>query len=1456
MANNIKIIGNVNNTSRISRIADNDLSLLSPEVKNQYFGFTDDYIELFVYDTSNSLLTSNYNYKSFKLPSNSGLSADNTLPIIEIDPVQDLQNLGYVSGEFSTQYHFQKRYLSDVNSSELFISEISADRTEIRLNSTSITSDDLQSYGDRLIQDIELSSDTRYYIFNLSQNQQFLIINVAVDTESQTPTLLLKLYSPLPDNIQVKESGWLTEEIIEPYVFNINLDASVIPELPPQLRGPNFDIEVDIKQNVATKYENYNSLVSSLTGSSYHKVLNYMNDNSYDLNIDYTSFSNFIHFSSAKKRLEVFHSKIKQIEDYNTSISIINASTSVLKNEETASIRLKIDDIVTKFDGFESYMYFESSSYAWPKTSTIRPYTLSTTASANTWYSSYTSSAADYDDENLDRLYNVIPNYIKNDPTNYQQYYDFIDMIGHYFDNIWIYIDSINELYNADNNLEKGVSKDIVYDALRSLGVKLYNSKGDNEFDNYIGGLNSGSTLFIDDFSATSSYLNNVPKKDQLAELYKRIYHNIPLLSKTKGTAAGLQNLITTFGVTSSIFAPKELGGSTRTGGLKGYDNDKITIQDNTVTGSVLSPFISIQQPFTGSSDFTSTDLHFIDLSFSPQTALDSRVSASIAVSKPTFSLDDYIGDPRLMESSSYDALNIQKQEYFINSGSITDRLDYKGFFELVKYFDNSLFKMLKDFVPARTNALTGVTIKSPVLERNKIKVYQPKATEETVHDALLNTPAISEDTDYHYDKVAGNKSSFYTGEFTGSYANINDVFESSNPNPYLIPSHSIDVNKFNHSEFNVTLNNVSENRTSVSRVKIEDKYNSSLQIVGTLTSSVELQDSNESLLGYKRSRYDGTRLSSLKYNTYTTSSSTYTGDTSFGKSAVIDRNNVKFGTVRSVNAKNLNFRDKSNIKLKYLVTKDSDLNELNLENKKWFEVQNTFKSGENLIISLSDPSKDKSEFSGEKTIWQSGYAYNPILYRELNETLYFEYTSSIGTYQVKLGVKAFTPSSFRYEYTTENADAIPPTLVPNTTNARYIWYKDGSLQSGVAMASTAVVASDWLYNAVSGLAVGTESMSMTGSAGISTYTFSGRTGDEYRKVYGFDLLTFSSTGSVGSYNNEVSADTFSPLDNVYMYKVPRTSNYVISGSIRFGVVGHDANDGPSVFRIVGVVESSTDPTNDSSWTYVAHTRLTPVGNPFTSNGDTIAYNQNESTIWFDNDMSSLSKFDLKVSTIASSLTEGTYVRFRLYWVDMSAFHIQLSGALAANYLIFTIDPNASFEIYDNLTPLTKYITTGSIGQNSELFTLATTNVSNDTLVFNSASFNPFLFKSTFISSSIYGDNYTTPVDLTSIQSQDLVRIGAFDNPGSKYYTVATSSIISGNYKVVLSSGIDTTLYNSAQNFAFFRKKQDETSIYINNNKNPGNLSDKMYIIPTDLSGSIKDDIGNILKKLDPNIIS
>ncbi len=1009
MADNITIVGNVNSIQRISRFKTTDTNLLSINELPQNFGRKGDFIEFFVYDDNNNLIALDYDYTDYKLPTNQFLYNDNTLPEIQIDPTLDIENSGFNNGNFKSQYSFFRRKFSESNI-DLFISEISEDRTEIRVNSVNLSSSDLVKEAQNLINEFTSVSYQKYYIANFFDDIQQTIINVAIDNTTDTPSVLFKLYEPLSSEILEKSTLWVTEEITEPYVFSINLDVIVIPDPLPQLRGPNFDIEIDIKQNLSTGYQTYSSLVSSLTGSSYHKVLNFMNDNSYDLNTDYTSFNNFIHFSSAKKRLEIFYDKAKQIEDYNNDITTLVNSTSLLKNTETASIKLKIDNIFKHFDGFENYLYYESSSYAWPKSGSNKPYVLLSTGSSITklWYNNYTSSAITYDYNNLDHLYNTIPEYIKNDPDNYQPYFNFIDMIGHYFDNIWIYITSINELYNADNNLEKGVSKDLVYDALKSLGVSLYNSKGDNQFDNYITGLNSGSILFTNDFSLTSSFLNNIPKKDLLAETYKRIYHNLILLNKSKGTSVGLQNLITTFGITSSIFEPKEFGGSTKINELKGYDNDKITIQNNTIDGNVLSPFISLQNPISSSSEFTSTDLHFVDLSFSPQNQLNSRISASVAITSPTFSLDDYIGDPRLMESSSYDLL-IEQQYYFTSasaaiSGSIK-RLDYKGFIGLVKYFDNSLFKMLKDFVPARTNTLTGVTIKSPVLERNKIKLYNPKVTEETIHEANYMVPVLSEDKDYYYDILPGNKSQFYTGELSGSYANINDTFENSNPNPYLQPTESINLNNFNHSDFNVTLNNISSSVVSNSKFKIEKLYTLSNNKIFQSTSSTEyisnaeLQDSYDTLLGHQRSRYDGSKLSSITYNNYTSASANYSGDTSYGKTAAIDHNTGKIGIFTQINDTN-NLFDvplRSNVSLKYLVDVDGNLTELNKKNKRWNEIQNTFKAGQTATVALFDNQKysDQKKTDGVKLIYSSGYSYFPMIYAasSADDKLFFNYT-------------------------------------------------------------------------------------------------------------------------------------------------------------------------------------------------------------------------------------------------------------------------------------------------------------------------------------------------------------------------------------------------------------------------------------------------------------------------------
>jgi hypothetical protein len=94
------------------------------------------------------------------------------------------------------------------------------------------------------------------------------------------------------------------------------------------------------------------------------------------------------------------------------------------------------------------------------------------------------------------------------------------------------------------------------------------------------------------------------------------------------------------------------------------------------------------------------------------------------------FNIGEYIGDPRLRSSSaqSYPALDKLRNDYF---EKYTKNYDLVDFIRLIKFFDNSLFKMIKDFVPARTSLASGVVIKQHILERNKYP--QPQVEWENV---------------------------------------------------------------------------------------------------------------------------------------------------------------------------------------------------------------------------------------------------------------------------------------------------------------------------------------------------------------------------------------------------------------------------------------------------------------------------------------------------------------------------------------------------------------------------------------------------------------------------------------------------------------------------------------------------------------------------------------------------
>ena len=1518
MADNIKIIGTILNTSTVSRYDANDINLIPITTLKEYFGGMDNYIEYYIYDAGNNLLNTNYNYLDYKLPTTTGLKPNtvpdpniagniqtenvgivSTLdtgsgaiyPIIEIDPIKDVQSFGYSSGEFKVRYNLFQNKISNPTEKALYVKEISQDRTEIRLASTTLMDDDIETATNALISEIN-STPTYYvdYLLNFGDNQQYVAVNVALNKATTGYEVLFKLYNPLPLEVQEKSTLWVVQEQASPYLFDINLDKLITLAPGPKLRGPNFDIAIANQNTISTAYNNYSGLITSLQSlqqTSYRQILNLMATQSVDINIDYTNYTDFVFFGSAYQRLSNFYTKAKQIEDYNTLISTYTPQTSSIPSliTEINQYASNINTLVSHFDGYEYYLYFESSSYAWPKTNSTRPFSLLSTGSATvkSWYTNQTSSAQTYDYNNYNNLEYAVPTFLKDDGKN-QPYLLFLNMVGHYFDNIWVYIKAITDVNLANNNLEQGISKDLVYNRLKSLGIKLYNSQAGEGVDQYLIGANTGSSIFDNNFTITGSYLNNVPRKDLVSELYKRLYHNLPLLVKTKGTVTGLKYLDTIFGITSSILNVSEFGGSIKSNLVKGYNTDKVRIVPNTIenraidiytTSSVLSNELSLQTFPTASNQFRDNDMHYVDISFSPQTQIDTYISGAIASNNPTWILDNYIGDPRQQYSSSYSDLDNQRKLYFETgvpgfNPFTASLLDYNGFIRLIEFFDNSLFKMLSDFIPERASLSTGITINSPVLERNKSVYSVPTATQQTVYDAKYSAPGISAQYGKLYNDLSNDKKQFYTGELSGSVVNVYQYF-TDNYNNYLGDwnvynaqhniTQSINQNTFAHSDWNVLLNNVSKSVASNVRKKIEYIWGTT----GSITSSAELQDSYLSLRSYNISRYEGSKTTSLLYNTYTSASLTYAGDDSFGKTAAIDHQSLKVGWVKNIPSSSLNFYDKTSIDLKYLVDKDNFLNELSLANYNLAEVQNIFKSGTPVVLSISDvqiPSNQTS-LNGLKTIFKGGFSYDPILYRESNETLTFKHDTPISSAQGFLGIKAQCTDN--YSFSTSTVDRLTsggpdlpadnvggganPNDGPGGEPHHSMYYINGAVTTpnNQTMAYSSILTNTWNSTYAGNIALNstypnTLPWSITTNSNNSNYL----------RTYCFNLLNFNKIIS----NTESNPQSYSEVNGTYLYKVPRTGNYKLEGIIPFYLEGDDnetryyaaeTRNGVKM-KVVGIVEVSppNNPTApDNQWTALANTTLTD----FKRTGQYATINSSTNGLFWDNNSTIFVNCTLNDTKY---LTAGTYIRFQFYIIDNCGVFYNTKGI---KFTINGVPPNQSsllqtqayFDIKYIDTSFTIYNYNSTYGQLPPLFTQYNSN----TIAFDTTAQQLLNSEPTFVPSPPAQDYYSPVVDIFKVKKYDLFRIGQFNSPTSKYYEVVNVS--NDRRYITFDKNIDVINFNNAVSFAILRPKPNETSVIIEYIKQPGEVA-QTILIPYDANDIIKNSVGNIFKTLNTNL--
>jgi hypothetical protein len=551
------------------------------------------YIEYFIYDNNKNLLLTDYSFTEYTVLNDGQSANNNSLSQIEIDPEKALINNGFDQGEYITYFNiFNKRIGSELQ--QLYIAEISSDRTEIRLDSTSLTEIDIVEQTNNFVRERENSTYFLDFYLNFGDNNLFISNNISLDNlDVKNPTVLIKLYEPLPDEFDLNSTLWVVTVLEEPVAYKVTFeDTPIIFTDTVSIGGPNFNLNVKDQINNSSLELSYADLVLTSLTSSANQLNSLLEEKEIDINVDYTDFSNFIHFSSAQSRIENFYYKVGLIENYSSSIATLSNTTNNNPSSSIAIYESKINNIITNFDGYDYYLYYSSESLAYPKTNSTQPYTLysSTSPTVLTWlgsadetsayYGGILLSASMYDNLNQNNLFYVIPEYLREDPAN-DPYQLFIEMVGQHYDNIWIYYKDVTQKYNADNRLENGISKDIVADAIRDFGIKLYQNNFSNEdlytaflgltpegslfpFPNITGSLPTPSGYeYIDTkISASNDYL---PLDDVNKSLYKRIYHNLPYLLQTKGTLPGLRALITSYGIPDTILRINEYGGKDKT---------------------------------------------------------------------------------------------------------------------------------------------------------------------------------------------------------------------------------------------------------------------------------------------------------------------------------------------------------------------------------------------------------------------------------------------------------------------------------------------------------------------------------------------------------------------------------------------------------------------------------------------------------------------------------------------------------------------------------------------------------------------------------------------------------------------------------------------------------------------------------------------------------------------------
>lgn len=712
--------------------------------------------ELHIYSPDGELLTSDYNYNNESFLLGSETAGKDGASEISLDPKRDAEYYNYPNGGIVNVYNFVNDLYTDTKlGNEFYINKISPDRKEITLLTTTLDNEQVEKYTEDIKSRLESTSYFNDFRLNLNNNELLIGVNIKTQDFRDFKEVVVRLYKPLPDKYSSKATLFIQELIVDTIAYEVDSEFIGDEIIVPYLKGPNFNLESGEGTAVqSSEYLDYNDLFNYSNTNSYRELKSIFAEKGIELSIDYSDFSDYVNFSSLNERLRNFKYKHDLINSYQSSIDTIESGSDTDAGITGSRDYYEglVNNIIENFDHYDRHLFYESGSTSWPKQNTVRPYINVTGSATGSWYTEQLTSSSNYDTSNQNQLFNTVPSYLREDPDN-APYETFIHMIGQHFDNLWIYSKALTDKYDNDNRLDRGISKDLVEDVLKNFGLKLYTSNNSLKdlFKTFTGELYDTGSESINTF-VSSSDTSTVAEENYRKEIYKRIYHNLPLLLKSKGTERGIRALVHSFGLPTTNTSGsnegliiKSLGGvntslNVNLGTLNPYTGSKgkIRIDDtgSIVAGDTLSQYISIVKR---DSKYT-LDQNTIEAGYSPTDALNNKILENLSASN--YNIDEYIGDPDFAASSSYSGLTSSSISVLDNI-NVTGSNDLQDFTRILKFYDNVIFKTIKDFIPARADYSTGIIVKPHILERSKAKQVELSSEEYTTLSGSAEESAI-----------------------------------------------------------------------------------------------------------------------------------------------------------------------------------------------------------------------------------------------------------------------------------------------------------------------------------------------------------------------------------------------------------------------------------------------------------------------------------------------------------------------------------------------------------------------------------------------------------------------------------------------------------------------------------------------------------------------------------------